>query len=217
MIKKVPVLRDPGVPRRNNTQQILNAAEKTFSAYGLAGARVDDIAKACDLPKANILYYFGSKEDLYRATLQRLLSGWLEDADEWISTKYPPLVGLEGYIRAKMKFSRQRADASRLFMHELLAGGECIKDFLKTTLKNHVAEKKEVFEHWHKEGLFAEVDAAHFLFLLWSMTQAYADMQVQFSSVLGHRLQSADYENGVTMIMRMVGSFCLPPPESNAR
>lgn len=130
MTKKADLPRNPGVPRRNNTQQILNAAEKIFSAYGFAGARIDDIAKACDLPKANILYYFGSKEELYRATLQRLLVGWLADADQWISIKHTPAVGLEGYIRSKMAFSRSKPDASRLFMHELLAGGRGFARFL---------------------------------------------------------------------------------------
>lgn len=208
-MKKADLSREPGVPRRNNTQQILNAAEKIFSAYGFAGARVDDIAKACALPKANILYYFGSKEELYRATLQRLLVGWLADADQWISIKHTPIVGLEGYVRAKMEFSRSRPDASRLFMHELLAGGEYVRVFLDSTLREHVEQKALVFEYWHKEGLCAPVNAPHFLFTLWSMTQAYADMQVQFAAVLGRRrLNITDFETGISTIMQLVGAIC---------
>ncbi|MFT9165341.1 MAG: helix-turn-helix domain-containing protein, partial [Komagataeibacter saccharivorans] len=61
------------VPRQNNTRQILDAAEKVFAAHGLSGTRVSDIAEASNLPKANIHYYFRTKEDLYRATLQQLL------------------------------------------------------------------------------------------------------------------------------------------------
>lgn len=201
---------DAGVPRRNNTQRILNAAEKIFSAYGLAGARIDDIAKACDLPKANILYYYGSKEGLYRATLERLLAVWLADADEWITVENSPRVALEGYVRAKMLFSRRKPAASRLFMHELLAGGGCVQEFLRSTLRNFVNAKALVFEGWQKQGLFAEIDPAHFLFILWSTTQAYADMQVQFSAVLGRKsLTVADFEKGVETIMQLVDSVCL--------
>ncbi len=210
MTKKADLPRNPGVPRRNNTQQILNAAEKIFSAYGFAGARIDDIAKACDLPKANILYYFGSKEELYRATLQRLLVGWLADADQWISIKHTPAVGLEGYIRSKMAFSRSKPDASRLFMHELLAGGERVRAFLDSTLREHVEQKAVVFDYWHKQGLCAPVDSTHFMFTLWSMTQAYADMQVQFAAVLGRRrLNIADFEKGISTILQLAGSICL--------
>ncbi|KXV55195.1 TetR family transcriptional regulator, partial [Gluconobacter japonicus] len=49
-----------GVPRRATVPQILNAAEWTFGTRGLKGTRLEDIAKVCDIPKANILYYFGS-------------------------------------------------------------------------------------------------------------------------------------------------------------
>lgn len=201
---------DIGVPRRNNTQRILNAAEKIFAAYGLAGARVDDIAQLCDLPKANILYYFGSKEGLYRATLERLLAVWLADADQWIVAEHSPRVGLEGYIRAKMLFSRRKPATSRLFMHELLAGGDCVREFLHTTLRDFVLNKAKVFAHWQEQGLFAPIDPAHFLFLLWSTTQAYADMQVQFAAVLGRKnLIAEDFEKGVETLMQLVDSVCL--------
>ena len=206
---------DAGVPRRNNTQRILTAAEKIFAAYGLAGARIDDIAKACALPKANILYYFGSKEGLYRATLERLLAGWLADADEWLTIEHCPRVGLEGYVRAKMLFSRRKPAASRLFMHELLAGGGCVQDFLRTTLRDFVQSKALVFAHWQEQGLFAPIDPAHFLFLLWSTTQAYADMQVQFAAVLGRKsLSVADFEKGIETLMQLVDSVCLPKEAS---
>ena len=45
-------------------QRILKAATAEFSRYGLAGARVDRIARAAESNKAMIYAYFGSKDGL---------------------------------------------------------------------------------------------------------------------------------------------------------
>nr|WP_261766031.1 TetR/AcrR family transcriptional regulator [Acetobacter oeni] len=190
---------------------MLNAAEQVFSTHGFAGARVDDIAKACELPKANVLYYFGTKEDLYQATLERLLMHWLDDADLWLSSAHAPLDAVEGYVRAKMEFSRQRPAASRIFAYELLAGGAFVKGFLAGPLRDHVVRRTEVFRHWQRQGLMTEIDPVHFLFSLWSLTQSYADMQVQMAAVLDKAsLTKADFEAGVQTIMKLVASVCFP-------
>ena len=52
-------------------ERILAAATKEFATYGVAGARVDRIAKASASNK-NLLYvYFGNKEQLFAAVLQQ--------------------------------------------------------------------------------------------------------------------------------------------------
>lgn len=58
--------------RRDSTatkNRILEAATAEFSAYGLAGARVDRLAERADANKQLIYAYFGSKEALFDATL----------------------------------------------------------------------------------------------------------------------------------------------------
>ncbi len=73
------------------------------------------LAAAAGLPKANLHYYFGTKEGLYRAVLEGILALWLDDAAEWIVPERHPADGLAGYVRAKMMHSRLRPDASRIF------------------------------------------------------------------------------------------------------
>ncbi len=50
--------------------RILDAALGEFSAHGLAGARMDQIASAAGVNKALLYYYFQSKEQLYIAALE---------------------------------------------------------------------------------------------------------------------------------------------------
>jgi AcrR family transcriptional regulator len=50
--------------------RILQAAKKEFAAYGLAGARVDRIAKDAGANKRMLYYHVGKKDDLYLAVLE---------------------------------------------------------------------------------------------------------------------------------------------------
>ena len=65
-----------GQIRKSNETRILAAAEKVFARAGFGGTTMAAIAAASDLPKANLHYYFGSKDVLYRAVLARTLGDW---------------------------------------------------------------------------------------------------------------------------------------------
>ncbi len=69
----------PRVPEETR-RDILEAAVAEFSEKGLAGARVDDIAARTRTTKRMIYYYFGSKEGLYAAVLERQYGG-MRDAE----------------------------------------------------------------------------------------------------------------------------------------
>jgi TetR/AcrR family transcriptional regulator len=51
---------------------LLASARAAFAAKGLMGARVDEIARHAGLNKQLVYHYFGSKDDLYRAVLERV-------------------------------------------------------------------------------------------------------------------------------------------------
>ena len=50
-------------------QAILDAATAEFSAHGLGGARIDQIALRSGSNKRLIYYYFGNKDDLFLAVV----------------------------------------------------------------------------------------------------------------------------------------------------
>lgn len=60
-------LRDP----ERTKEEILVVSTQEFAERGFAGARVDEIANQTRTTKRMIYYYFGSKERLYTAALQR--------------------------------------------------------------------------------------------------------------------------------------------------
>ena len=68
-IKVVP--RPPGERDPERTRaSILAAATEEFTAHGLGGARVDEIARRSGVNKRMIYYYFGDKNGLYLAVLE---------------------------------------------------------------------------------------------------------------------------------------------------
>jgi TetR/AcrR family transcriptional regulator len=59
---------------------ILDAAERAFAEGGLRGARIDVIAAEVGITKPMINYYFGSKQKLYEAVLERVY----RDRESWM-------------------------------------------------------------------------------------------------------------------------------------
>ena len=62
-------------------QQILEAAFREFAEHGLAGARLDDIAKRACVAKGTIYLYFPNKEALFREMVRTTLIAALETAE----------------------------------------------------------------------------------------------------------------------------------------
>src|SRR5438067_10251616 len=62
-------------------RQILAAALEVFGEHGLAGARLDDIAKRAGLSKGTIYLYFPNKEELFREMVRDIVVGQLEVAE----------------------------------------------------------------------------------------------------------------------------------------
>jgi TetR/AcrR family transcriptional regulator len=198
-----------GLIRQTNEALILSAAERVFARAGFGGATMAAIAEASGLPKANLHYYFGSKEVLYREVLARILNDWLVPT-HGITADADPRTALEQYIRDKMALSAQRPDGSKVFANELLHGASVVKTLLENDLRILVTKKAAVVNAWVKAGRMAPVDGVHLFFTIWAATQTYADFDVQVCAVLGKESLSArDHaratEHVVSLILRGCG------------
>ena len=204
-----PEAQSKGLIRQTNEALILLAAEKVFARAGFGGATMAAIAEGSGLPKANLHYYFGSKDVLYRAVLARILNDWLVPT-HGITEGAEPRAALEEYIRAKMDVSAQRPDGSKVFANELLHGAPVVKELLSTELRQLVKQKAAVVQGWIDAGRMAPVDATHLFFTIWAATQTYADFDVQVSAVLGlDSMEPKDFaratEHVVALLLRGCG------------
>lgn len=197
-----------GQIRQANEALILSAAERVFARAGFSGATMAAIAEASGLPKANVHYYFGSKQALYRAVLERILSDWLMPT-HGITRDAEPKAALERYIRAKMALSAERPDASKVWANEILHGAQVVQELLATELRQLVLDKAAVVQHWVEQGRMAPVDGVHLFFTIWAATQTYADFDVQICAVMGQpALRPADFDRACDHVVALVLRGC---------
>jgi TetR/AcrR family transcriptional regulator len=195
--------------RRENERLILTAAEKVFAEAGYGGATMQLIADMAGLPKANLHYYFATKEDLYRRVVQEIFEIWLNAAASFDAAS-TPAEGIGAYIEAKMDISRRHPHGSKVWAAEVMQGAPVIQDYLETTLRDWTENRARVIQGWIDAGQMAPVNPRHLLYMLWAMTQHYADFGHQIETLNGgapltDRQWQEATESVKTIILRGVG------------
>ncbi|SHL43951.1 transcriptional regulator, TetR family [Roseovarius marisflavi] len=196
--------------RRENEKLILEAAEKVFAEAGFGGATMQLIADMAGLPKANLHYYFPTKESLYRQVVQAIFLDWLKAADIFDAAP-GPVEGLGAYIDAKMEISRRHPAGSKVWASEVMHRAPVIQDYLETTLMEWTEGRMDVIRRWIAEGKMDPVDPRHLLYMLWATTQHYADFGHQIETLNGGRPMSdaqwvAAKESVKSIILKGIGA-----------
>lgn len=184
---------------------ILAQAVRVFAECGYEGTSIAAIAEQAGLSKQNLLYYFPTKQVLYKRVLDDVLDEWLDRMNSLADDSKTPQEVLRGYIEAKLRFSREQPWGSRVYAMEVIGGapmyGQEIKKKLVPLLRKDIA----VFEKWISEGKIAPVNATHLLFTIWAMTQSYADFSTQMCLVLNRKqLARNDFADAEKLITDMV-------------
>ena len=190
--------------REENERLILEAAEAVFAELGFKGATTGAIAERAGLPKANVHYYFPSKDDLYRAVMARVLDRWLAAASS-LDDSDDPEDALTRYIAAKMELSRAMPLGSRIFASEIMRGAPAITDHLETTLADWVACRGAIVRRWIAEGKLAPVDPKVLFYMIWATTQHYADFARQIEVLNGGRpLSDEQFAEATRQVARTI-------------
>ena len=195
--------------REETERLILDAAEKVFAERGFGGATMQAIADASGLPKANLHYYFTSKETLYRRVVERIFTIWLDAADTF-ETSASPRAALRRYIIRKMALSRSHRHGSKVWANEVMQGAPIIQDYLETTLRDWTDTRIAVIEGWVANGAIRPVEPRWLLYMIWATTQHYADFAHQIETLnQGQPLSDAQWDDATetvcTIILRGIG------------
>lgn len=105
---------------------ILRVATEHFAQNGLSGARVDEIAEQTHTSKRMLYYYFGSKEGLYRAVLERAYEGIRSYEVAAHLERLPPRAALAMLVERTFDYHNDNPDFVRLVMVENIHRGEHI-------------------------------------------------------------------------------------------
>jgi len=118
---------DPEQTKRN----ILEVATAEFSAMGLAGARVDQIAERTHTTKRMLYYYFGSKEGLYEAVLDKVYGDIRALEQDLQIDELDPEAGLRRLVEFTFDYHDRHRDFVRLVTIENIHGARYL-EHLKT-------------------------------------------------------------------------------------
>lgn len=196
--------RAPSAARLRKEQRILETAEQHFAQYGFEGASLELIGQDAGLSRHNLLYYFPSKEALYLRVLNDVLQQWLDGMSDLLRGD-DPATALRTYIGAKLRSAQERPNGTKVFSREVMAGAPRFGATIAERVAPVLAADIQAFERWVDQGHIAPVNFTHLMFVLWSVTQAYADQQAQFALLLGQpQLTPKDYEDAATLISHLV-------------
>lgn len=103
-------------------RRLLEAAEAEFAAHGYQGARLRNIAKLAGVQPALIHHYFGDKEGLYRAMLDRALTESSTLSFDILGTQATFRDVVSGFAGMLLRFNRKYDNILTILRKEGSAG-----------------------------------------------------------------------------------------------
>lgn len=150
---------------------ILDAAEVEFARAGLPGARTEDIAEASGVTRAMIHYYFASKENLYQAVLERILSNRVR-AIQNIDLHHPDVKKvLIDFVRSILEAQGSNVNEPNILLFEAIQNeGRYYKDI---AMASTYIPLSEILKRGMDEGKFRKLDPMHAAINVMGMTVFY--------------------------------------------
>jgi TetR/AcrR family transcriptional regulator len=144
---------------------IVAAALEEFARLGLAGARIDEIARTARVNKALLYYYFESKEHLFLGVVEQMFLAMTSALRNALSTAKEPREKLLAFLDANFKvlaaepaYARlleQEMDMVRVFLNSFKADEE--SRFSRQIIPL-LTEFRAVLEEGVKTGVFRIID-----------------------------------------------------------
>lgn len=144
----------PGDPH----DRILDAALHEFAARGFAGARVDRIADDARLNKAMLYYHVGSKTDLYRAALGRVLGHLVARLEAVAAGPGSGPDKLDAFIETFVTVGLAEPAIAPLMLREVAEGATHLDAHTFNLLARVAGTMVAIVEQGRSEGAFRDVN-----------------------------------------------------------
>jgi AcrR family transcriptional regulator len=170
---------------------ILAAATHEFARYGLGGARVDRIALRAKANKRMLYYYFGSKEDLFLAVLERAYENIRAEEQKLRLTDLPPADGVTQLIVFTWNYFLAHPEFMTLLNSENLHRARHLKRSSKIKAMHSplVATLSEVLTRGARQGIFRDhVDPVQLYVSIAALGYFYLSNNHTLSTIFGRDL-----------------------------
>ncbi len=194
-------------PERTQTQ-ILDAATDEFSARGLGGARVDSIARAAGVNKRMLYHYFGNKEDLFLAVLERAYEKIRGQESALRLENLPPAEAMRRLVRFTFKYFVENQYFVALLNSENLHRARHIRRSGRATAINSpvIGILDKLLKRGRKAGVFrGGVDPVHLYISIAGVAYFYFSNIHTLSTIFARDLNApaalAERERHVTEVI----------------
>ena len=200
-------MRNAAVTKAN----ILKAAEEEFSAKGIYGARIEEIAKKSGNNKRMIYEYYGNKEKLYIAVLENAYKRLGEKEELLLDNITDYKKAIEDILRMYYEFLMSDESFVNLIMWENLNKAEYVakSDNLSFVKNPLIVYLHKIFEKGKKEGFFRQdIDEEQIAVFLITISFSYFSNVYTLSHLMNVNLTEKDkLEKRVNMVVEMINSY----------
>lgn len=197
-------------------QAMLKAAVQVFARHGYEGASLMDIASEAGTRHPLLLYHFGSKEELWRRTMEHIFDELKANyaAVMELSRGLSGLDGLKMFIRAFVQFSARHPERVVLILVEMRQESERLTWLTDEYLIVLLNQLNELIDRVEAEGRLKPIPRYHLSYILIGsvatlfMVGPLAE-KVYKIDVLDPEVVSAHADWIVEMIL---SGLILPPP-----
>ncbi|MDB5090816.1 MAG: hypothetical protein JWR09_4810 [Mucilaginibacter sp.] len=170
---------------------ILDVAEKVFSEHGFDGASTRMISGEANVNMAMLNYYFGSKEGLFIAVVERKITSFQDILINLSNTGMSPWDKIEKYIEIYGDKVVNNNCFQKLLYRELGINRRTeLSDKLRSILMINVGELTKILDEGIKLGQFdADIDVAMVLATLYGTKNYIINTPLMASTMLGFDVQ----------------------------
>ncbi|MEO8779695.1 MAG: TetR family transcriptional regulator [Rhodanobacter sp.] len=139
-------------------QNILEVATEEFAAYGLSGARVDSIAERTLASKRMIYYYFGGKQGLYSAVLEKSYGDIRAEEAQSDLAHLEPRVALQKLIELTFEYDETHTKFINLVSIENIHQAKTISKLpsIRRINESVIHTLEDILERGQKTGEFRQ-------------------------------------------------------------
>lgn len=201
---------------RDTEERILAAALYAFSEQGFDGAKMREIASRADVTLGLLQYYFGSKQKLWRAAVDRAFEDMRGGLEALLADETPddPREQLRRILRAHVSFAAERPEFVRLMHDEGKRRGPRMRWLVDRHVKPLYALFAPLVARCQGNGVLpADVPTMHFVYVFIGATSVIFHQAEECKRVTGvDPFAAAAVEDHI----RAVEHFVLGPRTSEA-
>lgn len=135
-------------------QKIIETAQRIFSRLGFKKTTMEDIARAVYKAKSSLYHYFKSKEEIYRAVIEKESKIVRDEIAQAIQAAPSVPAKLEAYVKTRVRALHRLANLYQAFREEYLESYGFIQKIRRDYDLYEIETIKSILKEGVEKGVF---------------------------------------------------------------